>query len=96
MSLPAWPRFWVFGGTARLFEIDANIVLHWLMEATKQFQAFSAYFLRGVRLNQSQLDELDAVLRAVRDGSCIEPQRNLVLPGAAVAPAPGVLKQDAG
>jgi hypothetical protein len=35
-------------GTARVFEIDANTVLHWLMEAAEQLQAFSAYFLDTV------------------------------------------------
>jgi transposase-like protein len=38
-------------GTARVFEIDANTVLHWLMEAAEQLQAFSAYFLRDLRLH---------------------------------------------
>jgi len=34
-------------GTARVFEIDPNTVLSWLVEAAEQLQAFSAYFLRG-------------------------------------------------
>ena len=55
-------------GTARVFEIDTNTVLHWLMEAAEQLQAFSAYFLHDLRLNQVQLDELYATLSAVRDG----------------------------
>src|SRR5918995_912501 len=59
-------------GTARVFEIDANPVLHWLMEAAEQLQAFSAYFLHDVHLHQVQLDELYAVLSAVRDGSVSE------------------------
>jgi transposase-like protein len=59
-------------GTARVFEIDANTVLHWLMEAAEQLQAFSAYFLHDVHLNQIQLDELYAVLSAVRDGNLSE------------------------
>jgi transposase-like protein len=45
-------------GTARVFEIDANIVLHWLMEAAEQLKAFSAYFLHDLHLHQVQLDEL--------------------------------------
>ena len=53
-------------GTARVFEMDANTVLHWLMEAAEQLQAFSAYFLHDIHLKQVQLDELYAVLRAVR------------------------------
>jgi IS1 family transposase len=61
-------------GTARVFEIDANTVLHWLMEAAEQLQAFSAYFLHDLHLNQIQLDELYAVLSAVRDGEMSEVQ----------------------
>jgi hypothetical protein len=59
-------------GTARVFEIDANTVLHWLMEVAEQLQAFSAYFLRDVGLHQVQLDELYATLSAVRDGEISE------------------------
>src|SRR5262249_1187717 len=55
-------------GTARVFEIDPNTVLGWLVEAVEHLYAFSAYFLHELHLNQVQLDELDAVLRAVRDG----------------------------
>jgi IS1 family transposase len=59
-------------GTARVFEIDANTVLNWLMEAAEQLKAFSAYFLTEFHLNQIQLDELYAVLSAVRDGDISE------------------------
>jgi IS1 family transposase len=59
-------------GTARVFEIDPNTVLQWLVEAAEQLQAFSAYFLHDVHLNQIQLDELYAVLSAVRDGNLSE------------------------
>jgi IS1 family transposase len=55
-------------GTARVFEIDPNTVLGWLVEAAEQLKAFSAYFLHELPLNQVQLDELYAVLSAVRDG----------------------------
>jgi IS1 family transposase len=56
-------------GTARVFEIDPNTVLSWLVEAAEQLTAFSAYFLHEVHINQVQLDELYAVLSAVRDGA---------------------------
>jgi transposase-like protein len=36
-------------GTARVFELDANTVRHWLMEAAEQLYAFSAYFLHDLR-----------------------------------------------
>jgi hypothetical protein len=55
-------------GTARGFEIDPNTVLGWLVEAAAQLKAFSAYFLHELHINQVQLDELYAVLSAVRDG----------------------------
>jgi IS1 family transposase len=59
-------------GTARVFGIDPNTVLNWLVEAAEQLHAFSAYFLRELHLNQVQLDELYAVLSAVRDGDLSE------------------------
>jgi IS1 family transposase len=55
-------------GTARVFEIDPNTVLQWLVEAAEQLQAFSAYVLHDLHFNQVQLDELYAILSAVRDG----------------------------
>jgi hypothetical protein len=52
--------------TARVFEVDANTVLQWLVEAAEQLRAFSAYFLCDLHLEQVQLDELYAVLRALK------------------------------
>ena len=54
--------------TARVFEVEANTVLHWLIEAAEQLRAFSAYFLCDLHLEQLQLDELYAVLRALKAG----------------------------
>jgi hypothetical protein len=54
--------------TARVFEVDANTVLQWLVDAAEQLQAFSRYFLCEVHVEQLQLDELYAVLRGVKDG----------------------------
>jgi hypothetical protein len=42
------------------------------VEAAEQLKAFSAYFLHELEINQVQLDELYAVLRAVRDGELSE------------------------
>src|SRR5262249_47082910 len=58
--------------TARVFEVDANTVLHWLVEAAEQLRAFSAYFLCGLHLEQLQLDEVYAVLRARKAGEISE------------------------
>src|SRR5262252_3317132 len=59
-------------GTARVFEVAPNTVLHWLMEATEQLRAFAQYFLHDLHLTQVQLDELYAVLRALKDGTMSE------------------------
>jgi hypothetical protein len=58
--------------TARVFEVDANTVLQWLVEAAEQLRAFSAYFLCDVHVRQLQLDELYAVLREVQSGKLSE------------------------
>jgi IS1 family transposase len=55
-------------GTARVFELDPNTVLAWLVEAAEQLKAFSGYFLGELHITQVQLDELYAVLSAVRAG----------------------------
>lgn len=57
---------------ARVFEVDANTVLAWLVEAAEHLQAFSQYFLHDVRVTQLQLDELYALLSAVKDGEISE------------------------
>jgi hypothetical protein len=58
--------------TARVFEVAPNTVLHWLVEAAEQLQAFTSYFLCDVHVQQVQLDELYAVLSAVKDGKMRE------------------------
>src|SRR5215475_2588842 len=55
--------------TARVFEVTPNTVLQWLVEAAEQLRAFSAYFLCELHLEQLQLDELYAVLRAFKAGA---------------------------
>ena len=59
-------------GTARVFEVDANTVLQWLVEAAEQLRAFSQHFLHDVRVRQVQLDELFALLSAVKAGEVSE------------------------
>jgi hypothetical protein len=54
--------------TARVFEVDPNTVLHWLVEAAEQLRAFSVYFLCDLHPEQLQLDELYAVLRDLKAG----------------------------
>src|SRR5215813_2594841 len=57
---------------ARVFEVDPNTVLQWLVEAAEQLQAFTSSFLCDVHVHQLQLDELYAVLRSVKDGEISE------------------------
>jgi IS1 family transposase len=54
--------------TARVFGVDANTVLHWLVEAAEQLRTFSAYFLCDMHVEQLQLDEVYAVLRDLNAG----------------------------
>src|SRR5881397_482876 len=58
--------------TARVFEVDPNTVLHWLVEAAEQLRAFCAYFLCDLHVRQLQLDELYAVLRDLKAGEINE------------------------
>src|SRR5229473_6880006 len=53
---------------ARFFEVDPNTVLAWLVEVAEHAVAFSQYFLHDVRVTQVQLDELFALLSAVKAG----------------------------
>jgi hypothetical protein len=59
-------------GTAQVFEVDPHTVLQWLVEAADQVRAFSHYFLHDLQLRQVQLDELYAVLNALKEGKVRE------------------------
>jgi IS1 family transposase len=58
--------------TARVFEVAPHTVLQWLVEAAEQLRTFSAYFLCNLHLEQLQLDEVYAVLRARKAGEISE------------------------
>jgi hypothetical protein len=58
--------------TARVFEVDANTGLHWLVEAAEQLTAFSASCLCALHGKQLQLDALYAVLRDLKAGAINE------------------------
>jgi IS1 family transposase len=60
--------------TARVFEIDPNTGLDWLVEAAEQLQAFTAYCLCDVHVKQVQLDEVYAVRSAVKNGEITKAQ----------------------
>ena len=53
---------------ARVFEVDPTTVLAWLIAVADHAAAFSRYFLHDVGVTQVQLDELFAVLGAVKTG----------------------------
>jgi IS1 family transposase/transposase-like protein len=57
---------------ARVFAVDPNTVLQWLIEVADQAAVFSRYFLHDVQGTQVQLDELFAVLSAVKAGEVSE------------------------
>src|SRR5207247_5367196 len=57
---------------ARVFEVDPNTVLAWLVEAADHATAFSRYFVHDVRVTQVQLDALFALLSAVKAGAVRE------------------------
>ncbi len=57
---------------ARVFEVDPNTVLAWLVEAATHLQALSRHFLHDVNVRQVQLDELFALLSAVKNGEVSE------------------------
>ncbi len=53
---------------ARVFEVDPNTGLTWLVEAAEHLEACSRDFLHHVDVEQVQMDELFALLSAVQDG----------------------------
>jgi IS1 family transposase len=62
---------------ARVLAVDPNTVLQWLVEAADQAAAFTQYFLHDMHVSQVQLDELFALVSAVKasqvsDGEAIE------------------------
>jgi hypothetical protein len=60
--------------TARVFEVEANTVLHGLVEAAEHLEAFSRYHLHDLHVEQVQKDELFALLSAVKEGEVTEAQ----------------------
>ena len=57
---------------ARVFESDPNTVLGWLVEAAEHVEAFSRYHLHDLHVEQVQMDELFALLSAVKEGEVTE------------------------
>ena len=57
---------------ARIFETDPNTVLHGLVETAEHLEAFSRYHLRDVYAEHIQMDELFALLSAVKEGEISE------------------------
>jgi hypothetical protein len=57
---------------ARVFAVDPNTILGWLVAAAEHLEAFSGYFLPDVDVEQVQMDERFAWLSAVQDGDVTE------------------------
>jgi IS1 family transposase/transposase-like protein len=57
---------------ARVFETDPTTVLDWLVEAAEHLEAFSRHFLHDLDVEQVQLDELFALLSAVKESEISE------------------------
>jgi transposase-like protein len=57
---------------ARVFEVDPKTVLGWLVEATEHLERFSRYHLQRLHVEQVQMDELFALLSAVKEGEISE------------------------
>jgi IS1 family transposase/transposase-like protein len=57
---------------ARVFEGDPNTVLGWLVEAAEHLETFTRHHLRDLHVEQVQMDELFALLSAVKDGEITE------------------------
>jgi len=53
---------------ARVFEVDPNTVLQWVVEAADHLEAFARHLLHDVHVSQVQLDELFALVSAVKAG----------------------------
>src|SRR5215813_9217014 len=71
-AVGAWAEGLGIRAVARVFEVDPNTVLQWLVEAADHLTAFSQYFLHDVHVTQVQLDELFALLSAVKAGEVSE------------------------
>jgi IS1 family transposase/transposase-like protein len=57
---------------ARVFEVNPNTVLAWLVDAAEHLETFSRHGLQDVHVEQVQMDELFALLSAVKDGDITE------------------------
>jgi IS1 family transposase/transposase-like protein len=57
---------------ARVFESDPKTVLGWLVEAAEHLEAFSRYHVHDLHVEQVQMDELFALLSAVKEGEVTE------------------------
>jgi IS1 family transposase/transposase-like protein len=57
---------------ARVFETDPTTVLSWLVEAAEHLEAFCRHHVHDLEVEQVQMDELFALLSAVKDGEVTE------------------------
>src|SRR4029453_9704368 len=65
-------EIFTYGSVGGSVEQSPILPGQWLVEAAEQLQAFSRHVLHDVRVQQVQLDELFALLSAVKDGEVSE------------------------
>ena len=61
-----------YPGHSTVFETDPDTVLGWLVEAADPLEAFSRYHVHDLYVEQVQMDELFALLSAVKEGEVTE------------------------
>jgi IS1 family transposase len=57
---------------ARVFEVDPHTILGWLVEVAKHLETFTRHHVRDLYVEQVQMDELFALLSAVKEGEVTE------------------------
>jgi IS1 family transposase len=53
----------------RVFEVEPETVLEWLLEASHHMVTFTDYLVRELELEQVQMDELFGIIRAIQAGA---------------------------
>jgi IS1 family transposase len=80
--LACWAEGLGIRATARVFEVDPDTGLQWLVAAAAQLQTFTSSFLCDMHVTQRPLDELYAVIRALKTGESSEDDALKRLEGA--------------
>jgi hypothetical protein len=71
-AMAALPEGLGIRAVARVFEVDPQTVLGWLVEAAEHLETFTRSHVRDLHVEQVQMDELFALLSAVKEGEVTE------------------------